>query len=196
MLSRSSLLRTFSASFALFAFGITGTTTILASFTIGVLGWEQGDLESLAVPAGLFMLLSLVGGNMAITRFGAVCVMSSAMILMCLAVSTLIIAPWVKAAVVIAVFLGALAVILHPATMDEFARAFEPSERAQALAVSHTCMGIASNAAASIFSFLFDPSATGLNATTPFVLAAVSCALGATVFITQSAVRVVPVPAS
>ena len=187
LFSRSSRLRTLCAAYALVAFGARGTTTILASFTIGVLGWEQGDLESLTLRAGIFAGLSLVVGNMAIKRFGAARVMAGAMTLVTLAVSSLILAPLVKSAVVWAVCLGGLAAILYPASMDVFISSFEPTERAQALAVNDIFMGLASNAAQTSFSFLFNPSATGFDASAPFVLGAFSCALGVTVFITQYA---------
>ena len=58
------------------------------------------------------------------------------------------------------------------------AQAFEPQQRAQAQAVVVTAVTFAISVAAPCFSTVFDPSATGARAATPFMLAAFACVIG------------------
>ncbi|KAL1518634.1 hypothetical protein AB1Y20_002922 [Prymnesium parvum] len=178
LFARSARLRALSASFACIGFGAGGATTILASFSIGVLGWAQGDLEYLALLAAPFAVGSLVAGNVALVRYGAARVACASISTLCVAVSLLVFAPWFPPVVMLMVCLTGSSIILFPATLDLFTEAFETQERAQAQALVVTAVTFAISLAAPCFSSVFDPSATGARAAVPFAIAAIACMLG------------------
>ncbi|KAL3905203.1 MAG: hypothetical protein SGPRY_010997, partial [Prymnesium sp.] len=135
LLASSPLLRALSAGLACVGFGAGGSLTILASFTIGVLGWAQGDLEYCALLAAPFAILSLLIGNLALERTTAAHVARCALALLCFAVSVLVLAPWFPQVVTLMVCLVGSSSILFPAMLDLFTQEFEPQERAQAQAL-------------------------------------------------------------
>ena len=175
MLVRSRELQIVSCGAALCAFGFYGTTNLLISFTIAVFGWEQSDYYLLVPIAAAFGFVSYFVTNARILpRYGSHFVLIAMVPIFASGVFVIMFSPFSVYAFAASGTIISISIPFYPAYVNAMTCFFSPKEWAQAQGVIEMVVTLAQIAAYSTFPRIFDASARGAAAMTPFIVATAS----------------------
>lgn len=184
LVRKSGFLRAFCLGLFFFILGIGGSLVILSSFCIAILGWPQERLQMLFIIMVPFALGALAFGNYVLfPRVGAGAAWLFAVACAFASQAALLAAPWWPPAVGVSLAFLGMACLGFPAANTLIFEKVEGSEVTQAMALLSVAASLAFAVAAPAASALFDPSARGAAAITPFLAGLALIVVAAAVFV-------------
>lgn len=151
-----------------------GFSTIEASFTIAVYGWQPGDLQAYTWPARAISLGSVVLMGTLASSYSPLAVLTPVTVLQCLLIAVRMFAPFTPVALIGPTLLTSSLAFAAPVTTAFVSSRFTAAHQAKVHAVSHLCTNLSSSLAitAASSSLVFQPEAREWAASVPFICAA------------------------